>query len=198
MQLSLNEIQVECRKAARGVGQPWGLAEETGRAVAWLAERGIDALPALLDCLAASEVSTDPIAIGTGIADQAATLESGGELAFAEIRQPVLVLPFIALAARVIGRAITVTHAGGVWPVLSDGLAPAMLAEVNHLAVTTAITCRAGDQFSMMPSKRLPMARLDIDEAIWQRLQDLAHHTYVPATEQSRLLGAGAGSIDND
>lgn len=198
MQLSLNEIQVECRKAARGVGQPWGLAEETGHAVAWLAERGIDALPALLNCLGISEASADPIAIGTEIADQAAILASGGELAFAEIRRPVLMLPFLARAARSIGRSVTIAHAGGTWSVGPDGKAPAILEEANHLAVVTDVTCRAGELLSAMPSKRLPTARLDIDGAVWQRLQDLAHHTYVPATEQSRLLGAGAGSIDND
>ena len=198
MQLSLNEIQVECRKAARGAGRPWGLAEETGQAVAWLAERGIDALPALLDCLEAAQAPADPIAIGTAIADQSAILASGGELAFAEIRQPVLVLPFIALAARLTGRSIIVAHAGGTWSVSPDGMATAILAEVNRLSGLTAITCRAGNLSPAVPATRLPIARLDIDEAIWQRLQDLAHHTYVPATEQSRLLGAGAGSIDND
>jgi len=40
--------------------------------------------------------------------------------------------------------------------------------------------------------------RVNIDEAIWLRLGEYAQRTYAPATEQSRLLGAGAGVVDSD
>lgn len=217
MQLSLNEIQAECRKASRGAGLPWGLADETGQAVAWLAERGIDALPALLDCLdavLAGEGTGNPIRSGTEIADQAGKMAAGHVLSFSEIRQPVLLLPFIALSARLIGRPVTVTHADGAWSLSPDVVESTALREAATKPVIMAVTCRAGDVHSSPPVKSSPvkspqarssgaksppqLSRLDIDEAIWRRLQDLAHHTYVPATEQSRLLGAGAGTIDND
>lgn len=48
--VSLNEIELTLRKAALGAGLPLGLAEETGRAAAWLAGYG---LPAVEPCLAA-------------------------------------------------------------------------------------------------------------------------------------------------
>ena len=212
MRLSLNEIQAECRKASRGAGLPWGLADETGQAVAWLAERGTDALPALLDCLdavLAGEGAGNPIRSGTEIADQADKMAAGHVLSFSEIRQPVLLLPFIALSARLIGRPVTVTHADGAWALSPDGVDQTVLREVAAKPVIMAVTCRAGDVHSS-PQPKSPsvkssgaksppqLSRLDIDDVIWQRLQDLAHHTYVPATEQSRLLGAGAGTIDND
>jgi len=46
MLCSLNEIEAQLRKAARGAGLSWGLAEEAGKAGRWLAMHGIDALPA--------------------------------------------------------------------------------------------------------------------------------------------------------
>jgi hypothetical protein len=202
MQLSLNEIQVECRKAARGAGLAWGLAEETGRAVAWLAQRGVDALPTLLDCLGAVPVDDwigDPIRSGIEVADLAGKMASGDVLSFSEIRQPVLFLPFAALSARLISRTVTVIHSDGTWLLSPDGVDRSALQEAARRSVITAVTCRAGDMHSSAQEKSpLQMSRLEIDEAVWQRLQDLAHRTYVPASEQSRLLGAGAGTIDND
>jgi hypothetical protein len=37
-----------------------------------------------------------------------------------------------------------------------------------------------------------------MNEEIWEALGRFAHRTYVPATEASRLKGAGAGLTDND
>ena len=36
MHASLNEIESLCKKAARGAGMSWGLAEEAGKAAKWL------------------------------------------------------------------------------------------------------------------------------------------------------------------
>ena len=194
---SLNEIQVECKKASRGAGLSWGLAEEVGQAMAWLAGQGIDALPALLDYLESlpgRDASDDPIRAGTWIADQAKRLAEGESLAFAEIRQPMLVLPFMAMAAQSIGRPIIVTHRDGNWMASSASLPVQDLRKVTTLH---NVTCRAGEA-TAIAAPFGSASRLDIDDLIWQRLKDLAQRTYVPATEQSRLLGAGAGSIDND
>ena len=38
----------------------------------------------------------------------------------------------------------------------------------------------------------------EVDEVAWQQLTVFAHRTYVPQSQQSRLLGAGAGLCDND
>lgn len=51
MTRSLGEIEALARKAARGAGRSWGMAEEAGRAARWLAARGLPgpaALAALL------------------------------------------------------------------------------------------------------------------------------------------------------
>ncbi len=38
----------------------------------------------------------------------------------------------------------------------------------------------------------------DIPATLWSQLTEFAKRTYVPASEASRLAGAGAGLIDND
>jgi hypothetical protein len=202
LQLSLNEIQVECRKATRGAGMSWGSAEETGQAVAWLAERGINAVPALLDCLernAGQALPDDPVRLGMAIADQARHLAAGGALSFARIHQPVLILPFLAMAARLTGKTMILSHADGAWSATPAGIASAVLAEAVQRTSIEAVTCTSADNSSSAADQLLQQVyRLAMEETLWQRLQALAHHTYVPATEQSRLLGAGAGVADND
>jgi hypothetical protein len=41
-------------------------------------------------------------------------------------------------------------------------------------------------------------SRVEIPNDIFDRLDSLAHKTYAPASEESRLAGAGAGLSDND
>lgn len=48
------------------------------------------------------------------------------------------------------------------------------------------------------PAKPDLPTRIDAPEALMDHLSDLAARTYVPATEASRVSGAGAGDIDND
>lgn len=48
------------------------------------------------------------------------------------------------------------------------------------------------------PSLADPCKRIAMDPTLWAHLNKLAAKTYVPATEASRLSGAGAGLTDND
>ena len=41
-------------------------------------------------------------------------------------------------------------------------------------------------------------SRVNVPQDILDQLNSLAHKTYAPATEKSRLTGAGAGPSDND
>jgi len=40
--------------------------------------------------------------------------------------------------------------------------------------------------------------RCEIADDVWSRLEEFTYRTYAPATEESRVLGAGAGLSDND
>jgi len=52
---SLAEIDATGRKAARGCGCPWGLAEEAGKSARWLASHGYPGAEALADLLNARD-----------------------------------------------------------------------------------------------------------------------------------------------
>lgn len=64
--MSLNEIELTTRRAARGAGLSFGLAEDAGRAAAWLAEAGLDFGVAVADAL-------DDVATGCGATGEPAT-----------------------------------------------------------------------------------------------------------------------------
>ena len=57
MTLSLNEVQAQAFKAARGAGYAWGLAEEAGKATRWLCGHGLDGVALLVELL---EAAPDP------------------------------------------------------------------------------------------------------------------------------------------
>ena len=42
MSYALNEVEATAKRAARGAGYSWGLAEEASKATRWLCAKGID------------------------------------------------------------------------------------------------------------------------------------------------------------
>lgn len=70
------------------------------------------------------------------------------------------------------------------------------------MAVQRGITASIDGQavvLSPATAKPAPLAGpINVSEADWRDWSDLAARTYVPATEESRSAGAGAGLTDND
>ena len=200
MILSLNEIETTVLKAARGSGMSWGLAEEAANAARWLASRGIAFEGTLLAVLGAraDDAATCPIIAGALISDRGGLspqdrLES--------VRGPVLLLPFLARLAnaslnielRFDGHCVWVTPGG---PFASpQGLA--ILAAPVNAAGLHAIATTAAPAAGVM---HWPLARdgCRLDADVWRKLQAYEARTYVPASAQSRISGAGAGDSDND
>ncbi len=194
MSWSFGEIRSLCVKATKGAGLPWGLAEEAAFCVDWLERCGLPGV----DTLAAYLVQTEekpsmtadqcPITQGTWISDTQVT-ELGENLS---VLQPLLLAPFLSLnvgndPARLSwgGGSLTFScagiaeHAGNLKPVSPQQVA---LETHVHASVSPAAKTRIG---------------ADRDRSI-AVLNRFAAKTYAPATEQSRLAGAGAGTSDND
>jgi hypothetical protein len=209
MKRSLNEIEVAARRAAIGAGLPVGLAQDVSAAVAWLVARGLDGA----GCLAAllEGVRREP-----SIAEQ-----QDGSLIFADGRVEVCGASAIdLLLSRPSGASVTVKRANA--PLLLAGLAGA--AAVQH-GVAFELVC-AGNTLLIAPetldidatcltadcdvtlscrktdgADDVPLPDLNgfiIDDANWRKIAEFAYKTYVPASEASRLTGAGAGLTDND
>jgi hypothetical protein len=208
---SLSEIHAACLKAARGSGLPWGLAEEAGMAAAWLAAAGLPGPELMLRLLeqprrerpavapgswrAAEGAFVCPIAAGAALSDFAALREGigPGTLTIEGLAFPAIILPFAAQVARRAGRSI-----GVEWPGLSALLAPEGYRiaatsgiEVALASATLGYASEAGSLSQLRPDGR------SVALEVWQRLDDLAMRTMVPATARSQA-DAGAAASDND
>jgi Protein of unknown function (DUF3726) len=203
MSLSFNEIEAMALKAARGAGVSWGLAEEAAFAARWLAERGLDwAEPLLARCEA--RVSADMTVESTGIRGAAlCPLRVGAFIADAglgphglEVRDvavPLLLLPFLARAEAPGPVAVRLGTGARVWFAAGQLHGTEGLAALPGIAaVTISPGVPTATAVDLLPRPR-PVAA-----AVAQGLSAFERRTYVPASAQSRLAGAGAGLSDND
>ena len=208
MTRSISEVEAEARKAARGAGYPWGLADEAGFAVCWLEARGYGGIhafaqhlkavegndvracaPRSIDDLSAQGPLLCPISLGTTLSDLCPITDTTGTT-IAAVSAPLLVAPFLAHVAALRGSVLIKTPEAEM-RIGPDGI------EVSGQCPTTPtdITLhKAGAD--VPPSTR--RTRLDPDTDDWRILKRFAGRTYAPATEASRLKGAGAGLNDND
>ncbi|MCP3971702.1 MAG: DUF3726 domain-containing protein [Rhodobacteraceae bacterium] len=204
MSFSLIETETLARKAARGAGMSWGLAEEAGFAVRWSEARGLpgaELLAALLQqtdgddrALVApqpgdvwrAEAPFCPITAGAALADRAGMLP-GQALRLGPVRYPLLLLPYLAETGQAgLSWADTDIRTGGGVTVEGDA----------RKALATEVTCG----FAASGSLPCPPTqwRAGVTPETLAVLNRFAHRTYAPDTEASRLAGAGAGLTDND
>ena len=214
MRYALTEVETMARKAARGAGLSWGMAEEAGMAARWLCAMGLDGCAALAEVLDqadaaaakarapvtlrsvwhASSGTLCPLATGAALAD-AATLWQASGLEMAHVTRPVLLLPFAAQAVRALGAPVQIS-----W----DGVEA--VADADHLSLQAASAGALHRQAACVRlranatlGRSLPhYGRAEPQEADWRRLNSYAARTYAPETAESRLKGAGAGLSDND
>ena len=186
MSWSLGEISALCTKATRGVGHPWGVAEEAGWAMRWLAQHSLPGAEALAGLLPTGDRDHCPLIMGMSVAD---TRDSGA-CDGADLRWPLLLLPFLGRAAPP-DQAVRVSV---------DGVEVRVSAQSTDLV--TALPDRA--TVTVLPGTTdCPPSehthRIDsIAPNALATLCRLAEQTYAPATEASRSKGAGAGLTDND
>ena len=183
--LSLGEVRALAFKAATGAGCAPGLAEEAGWATVWLIRSGLggaEALAALLDSPDGPEV----------LAGLVARADAGwvGEPVQAPGVGGAMILPFLA----------STLDCGRAWRVETGPLRFDLWREGTTLgqplpdgAGLVLHPCRMPDD---RPSPETRAGR--IDRAAWAILGALCDRTYAPASDASRLRGAGSGQSDND
>ena len=211
MTYSLNEIEAHAKKAARGGGYDWGVAEEAGKAVRWLASHGLpgaealavhlelqanDGPPQTLDGDWSSATGAlCPLTTGIALNDCADRLMVDQQQIMRNVTQPLLVVPFAAWAALHIKAPLTVAWDNVQATTNGYDLYIEGPDDELNAARTSALHCRmAQGDHPLAP----PKSRGDVGTDVWARLNAFAQRTCAPATEASRLLGAGAGVTDND
>ena len=217
MIVSLNEIDSTVRKAFRGGGYSWGEAEEAGKAAVWLCHHDIAVLNRFLDLLGSTnEQSVNvkrpiishghfqakggelcPILAGCMIADRARGLHAGETIALQDVRAPVLLFPFVSAAAEMGNRSISLNWPGCHADFSGDGFE---LSEQTGLAAPFAdVEIKISHAESTFRARTpIQTKPIHVDEEIWSALHEFAAKTYVPASDRSRLAGAGAGLSDQD
>ena len=219
MKVSLNQIEQTARKAARGAGLAWGLADEVGRAMRWLHTYGLNGaalLAAHLDgvegdgfgCPPAAPLALtgvwraaagplDPLATGASISDCIDAMPRDG-IQTAAIARPLLAAAFVGGAAESEGLAFEVTWRGCV---LRCARGRVQVRGALDAAVADCMHCRPAEPRA--PAFRGPfraprLGETTVDARAWSRLNRHARRPHVPATPASRQTGAGAGLRDND
>ncbi|MFK7876910.1 MAG: DUF3726 domain-containing protein, partial [Paracoccaceae bacterium] len=109
---------------------------------------------------------------------------------------PVLLIPFAAWAAQQVQSPLRVSWLGVLCHTDGRNLWIDGAASDLYVAQTGRITCCVAPRPSPPPVPS--QFRGTIQVQTWARLENYAQRTYAPATEASRLLGAGAGTNDND
>ena len=209
MSWSLGEIGALATKAARGSGMDWGLADEAGYAVKWLQRRQLPGVAALCRYLSwrqagditiwpddtASDGHYCPIATGAAYGDGM----FGDEVQFARVRTPLLLIPFIALRAT--NSPVCLSMGNAVFTVTQDKFGfsrndTAILMDASACQIYPASDDQLPEMISIA-NAAIPRVPVTASACITV-LNGFAKNTYAPATEASRLAGAGAGLNDND
>lgn len=216
MSHSLNEIEAMSKRAGRGAGLSWGLAEEAAKGTRWLSAFGFPGTELLADLLELNDrippIDVSPVSLsaevwhaparrmspliaGASLSDCAVRLLDRGTITMENVSLPLLAVPFMGGAALRLGVPVAVEWDGA--RLATDGK------QLCVQASPEALEARQSQKlvFSApadMSGRREPVLRADVSEESWDRLAAFAHRTFAPATEESRLRGAGAGLSDND
>ena len=209
MSWSLGEIAALATKAARGSGMDWGLADEAGYAVKWLQRRqwpGGAALCRYLSWRQAGEITIwpddtardghyCPIATGAAYGDGA----FGDDVQFARVRTPLLLIPFISLRAA--NSPVCLSMGNAVFTLTQDkfGFSKNDTAILMDSSACQIYAASDDELPAMITIANAAIPRVPVTaSACITVLNSFAKNTYAPATEASRLAGAGAGLNDND
>ena len=193
--LSFYETGVLARRATRGAGYDWGLAEEATFAAGWLCDYGVDGADVLSRYLrrvdgqavasrmvrawpsgdvwegdAFGNLPLCPLCLGAALSDFG--LPSGVEkVVISKVYAPLLLLPFIASLP---------ANDGKIWTIegeVTDDINPArVVIERDNAKGSVATDAKKTPRY---PQK---------EDAF---LLELAQRTYVPESEASRAKGAG-------
>lgn len=178
MIVSLNEIETSCYRAGLGIGLAQGAAEDAAEAAARLALAGHEPVAILLGAMLFAEAHPAPP-------------------------------PLFSCAGPVWRGCLSPMPAVVAGPALADLLdafpgAAIDIAETDAPLLLAAYAADGAARVKVAGKPLAPLAvrpkpaRFTVAEPDWRKLLLLAARTYVPATDRSRLMGAGAGLSDND
>ena len=200
---ALSEIDTTAKRASRAAGFPWGIAEEIGKNIRLLEMFGLPGIKNLnqylkiyknqkfqnISLIAKSNISKIPycpIIAGVGFLDQVIIMEELDEINFENVSFPILFMPFLSRASEIIGKKILLKIDNKEF-----------LFNFNQSIYSNYSNKEIWEKSNKINIKFLENKNL-FNENEWQELYKLSEKIFVEETEELKLKGAGAGTIDND
>ena len=201
---SLSEIDTVSKRATRGAGFDWGIAEEVGKNIRMLEMLGIAGIKNLnhyykikvkknfekISLIEKENKSKKleycPRIAGVSFLDQVRSLENLSEIKFENIAFPILFLPFVSRASEIVGRKILLTVDNRTFllnyntSIYSNSLNEGVTTIGNNVVVKFLENL---DTFA---------------ESEWKELYALSEETFVEENDSLKQGAAGAGLTDND
>ena len=201
---SLSEIETTSKRASRGVGFSWGIAEEVGKCIRLLELFGLPGIKNLNEYYqkkdkenfdniklinqknTSNKNSLCPISLGISCLDQIRKIENYNECSFKNVAYPLLLLPFLSRSSEIIGKKILV-----------------VLDKYEFLLnFNTNISSNSLKKEFPSKVKIVKISFLDNKDSFtdydWKNLYKLSENTFVEESDSLKEGAAGAGLNDND
>ena len=201
---TLSEIDTTSKRATRGAGFSWGIAEEVGKNMRLLELFGLPGIKNLNKFLKdykekqfqkitlisetnyASKNPFCPITLGTNFIDQVNLLDKKLNIQISNLAFPILFIPFVSRASEIVGKKIFLKVDDKEFlfnlnqSIYSNYLKNEILENCNNINI------------SFLENNN------SFNEDEWKELYKLSEDTFVEETESLKIGAAGAGLTDND
>ena len=201
---SFSEIDTTSKRATRGAGFSWGIAEEVGKNMRLLELYGLPGIKNLNKFLKdykkkqfqkitlISENNNPnknpfcPITLGTNFMDQVNFLDKKNNIQVSDLAFPILFIPFASRASEIIGKRIFLKIEEKEFllnlnqSIYSNYLKNEILEIGNKVNI------------SFIENNN------SFNENEWKEIYKLSENTFVEETESLKIGAAGAGLTDND
>ena len=201
---TLSEIDTTSKRATRGVGFSWGIAEEVGKNMRLLELYGLPGIKNLNKFLKdykekyfqkstlISENNNSnknpfcPITLGTNFIDQVILLDKKINIEISNVAYPILFIPFVSRASETIGKRIFLKIDEKEFLLNLNQSIYSNYLKNEILEICSKINISFIDNNNSFNEKE------------WKELYKLSEDTFVEETESLKIGGAGAGLTDND
>jgi len=201
---TLSEIDTTSKRAVKGAGFSWGIAEEVGKNMRLLELFGLPGVKNLNKFLKdykekqfhkstlisetnnANKYPFCPIILGTNFIDQVNLLDKKINIQISNVAFPILFLPFVSRASEIIGKKIFLKLEEKEFLLNLNQSIFSNYLKNEILEVCSTIN------ISFIENKN------SFNENEWKELYKLSEDTFVEETDSLKIGAAGAGLTDND
>ena len=200
---SFSEIETAVKRATRGIGFPWGVAEEVGKNIRLLEMFGLPGFKNInryfkvlkgqefekisnISNINNSKSLFCPITMGVNFFDQSIHLKDSNSIEINNLGFPILFIPFVSRASEIIGKRIFLK--------IDD---KEFLFNFNQTVYSNYLGGDIVDKAEKTKIKFMENKNLFSDEE-WSELYKLSEDTFVEETDELKQSAAGAGLTDND